>query len=186
MTEMKIPAHEAGIVRLFAIDLDESEIEAFNTRSNDSDGANDSYPIKEALGATAIDDDFFEIIRLKDLEDYGLDQYLITGAGLPKSEVAAHSVALNALKGHVLLVMSAAFEGYEQELSIKPPLRHVLTLHEDRPQVKFEPLPSESAKGNFETKPGKAKSDARMSGMVATVALLVMFALVGLMIWIAG
>jgi len=32
----------------------------------------------------------------------------------------------------------------------------------------------------------KPKSDARIGGMVATLALLVLFALVGLMIWIAG
>jgi hypothetical protein len=39
---------------------------------------------------------------------------------------------------------------------------------------------------SLEGKPKKKKSDAAMSGMIATYALLTMFALVGLMIWIAG
>ena len=34
--------------------------------------------------------------------------------------------------------------------------------------------------------PKKPMSDARIGGMVATVALIVLFAITGLMIWLAG
>jgi hypothetical protein len=53
------------------------------------------------------------------------------------------------------------------------------------PSVRFTPLPSQSARGVLAG--GKPPmSDARMGGMVATVALLVMFGLTALVIWLAG
>lgn len=186
MTKINVPAHEAGVIRIFAIDLPEDQIKAFQTATYTEDGDLDRFPLKDALGADHIDEDFIEIARLKDLEDYGFDQYLITGMGVPASEVAAHSVTLNALKGHVLIVMSSAFDGAAQALDVKPPLRHVLTFNDDREPVKFDPLPSEAAKGTLEPPVTAPKSDARIGGMVATVALLVLFALVGVMIWVGG
>jgi hypothetical protein len=49
----------------------------------------------------------------------------------------------------------------------------------------LEKLDTDAAKAML-PQPKPPKSDARMSGMVATAALLVMFLLVAIMIWIAG
>ena len=52
------------------------------------------------------------------------------------------------------------------------------------PPIQFETLPDAAAQGIL-TPRAQKYSNARMSGMVATVALIVMFALVGLLIWLA-
>jgi len=63
----------------------------------------------------------------------------------------------------------------------------ISTLKEQGANVVFEPLPNPDPVAAIESPPQKKRpSDAAMSGRVATVALLVMALLVGLMIWIAG
>jgi len=51
--------------------------------------------------------------------------------------------------------------------------------------VRFRPLPDEAAKAQVAGPAGKRRSDAAMSGRAAMVALLVLFALVAVMVWIA-
>jgi len=182
--KINVPAHEAKVVRLFAIDLDADALIAFRDPVYDDDG-NAKWRLKEALGATFLDEDFIEVFHVDDLEEMGLAGYLTEGAGIPADQVAEHHASLGALKGYVLLVMSAAFDGFANALNIKAPLRHVATLTEDGTPVAFDPLPDASAQGIVpQGKP--AKSDARIGGMVATFALLFLFALVGLMIWVAS
>ena len=83
--------------------------------------------------------------------------------------------------------MSAAFGGQEHTLDLPAGTRLVTTLREKAAIKVTPPLTSDSAEGNLDTKPVKPrKSDARMSGMVATYALLAMFTLVALMIWVGG
>jgi len=172
--KINVPAHEARVVRLFAIDLDARQIADF-----------ESSAVPSALGVRTLDADYIEVFHVSDLDGMGLAQYLTDGAGIPSEQVAQHHTVLSSLKGHVLLVMSAAFGGDAQTLQVKAPLRHVATLSEATTPIAFEPLPDASAKGV--TAQGKpVKSDARIGGMIATYALLFLFALVGLMIWVAG
>lgn len=49
------------------------------------------------------------------------------------------------MTGHALIVTSQAFGGKDQTIKPRAPLRHVATLHEDRPPVIFEHLPSDAA-----------------------------------------
>jgi len=132
--KISVPAHEAKVVRLFAIDLDEDALIAFRDPVYDGDG-NADWALKKALGATLLDEDFIEVFHVSDLEDMGLAGYLTEGVGIPSSQVAEHHASLSALKGYVLLIMSAAFDGFANELNIKAPLRHVATLTEDRAPV---------------------------------------------------
>ena len=68
-----------------------------------------------------------------------------------------------------------------------PEMSHVTTIGEGAALTVDAPLRSEAAEGVLDEPPQpKRMSDARQSGMVATVALLIMFALVALMVWIGG
>jgi len=181
---INVPAHEAKVVRLFAIDLTADEIIAFRDPVYDADG-NADWALKKALGATLLDEDFIEVFHIDDLGELGLAGYLTDGVGIPADQVAAHYATLSALKGFMLLITSAAFDGFANTLEVKPPLRHVATLNEDSAPVKFETLPDGGAKGAL-TDGKPPKSDARIGGMIAMYVLVFLFALVGLMIWIAG
>ena len=181
-----VKENEHGLVRLFSVDLPPTEIKAFQERDFDGEDDNPPWPLKEALGATYLDEDFTELFPVSDLTGLGLPGYMIEGLGIAEKDIAEDQARLSAIKGYVLIVTSKAFGGVAQTLHPRAPLKWIGTYAEESAPVTFEPLPSEAAQGNvnMETKPGP--SNAAMSGRVAMVALLVLALLVALMIWIAG
>lgn len=186
---MNVPAFESGVIRLFAIDLPSDQIEAFKTTSYIGDD-DTKWPLKDALGATFLDEGFIEVFPVSDLEGLGLAGYLSTGNDVPIDQVDQMAQHLDLIKGHVVLVMSSAFGGFAQSLTPRSPLRHVATFFTEGTPVTFEPLPDDSAQlgsGDDAIKPAKKKpSEAAMMGRIATYALLFMFALTGLIIWIGS
>jgi len=174
----EIKDNEHGVVRLFTVDLPEAELDDF---ADDSDVPS---ALQEALGVDRLNTEFVELFRVSTLEGVGLAGYMVDGLGVAEAEVEEDRTRLEALKGPVLIVLSSAFGGHAATLTPKPPLRWIGTYTEDRAPVNFKPLPSDSAKGNTG---GKAPpSDAAMSGRVASIALLVLFALVAVVVWVAA
>ncbi len=159
------------------------------------------------LGVDAVDRDFVEIFDLADLKGLGLVGYLTTGNAIPEAQLAPDRACLDALQGPVLILFAAAFANRPVTLHPDPRLTLMGSYAEEIPSVEFEPLPDADAKGRLAAPrsdavmpghptsqtmtpadappPAQKYSNARMSGMVATAALLVMFAMVSLMIWIA-
>jgi hypothetical protein len=166
-----VKSTEHGLVRLFAVDLPPEKIESFD--------------VAEALGVKALDPAQVELFAVSDLTGLGLSGYLNEGLGIAREEL--DSARLDALTGCVLIVRSAAFQGQSVKLSPKAPLRWVGTYPEESAPVKFEPLPSAAALGDVPPPTSKKRSsDAAMSGRVAMIALLVIFALTALVVWLAG
>lgn len=135
---MQIKAHEHGVVRLFAIDLPAADAQSFDTDA-----------LAAALGGVPLDGEQVDLINLNDLEDMGLDGYLIHGIGAAKSEVIQLRPQINALKGHVALIRSAAFGGMAATLAPQKPIRWVATFGEVPLDLTSTPLRSESAKGTL-------------------------------------
>lgn len=178
-----INATERGVIRIFMANLTTDQAASF-TESPDEDTP---APINRALGVSYLDTDFVELFPLSNLEGVGLASYLTDGLGVAKEDVAPHASRLNSMTGHVLIVLSQAFGGFETTITPTAPLKWIGTYTEEGASVKFEPLPSEGAKGAPVIPAGKPqKSDARIGGMIAMYALIAMFALVALMIWVAG
>lgn len=168
---------EHGVVRIFAVDLPEDQIAGFNRQ-------NGAWPLQDALGADVLNADHVELFPLSDLDELGLTGYLEQGHGIDPADLADMRGQLHALAGHVLIVTSRAFGGQAQTLTPCAPLRLIASFHEDATPVAFDPLPSKAARG---TTGGKAApSDAAMSGRIASLALLVLFALVALVVWVAS
>ncbi|SLN59284.1 hypothetical protein PEL8287_03203 [Roseovarius litorisediminis] len=174
-----IKATEHGVVRVFTVDLPPSELEGFNTR-------NGSWPLLEALGADTLDASQIELFPLSDLAEMGLAGYLEEGLGIPKDQINELRPQLAAMKGAVLILRSPAFGGVEQVLAPRAPLRLVGTFTEENATVSFVPLPKASAQGQVGASGKKAPSNAAISGRIAMFALLVLFALVGVMVWVAS
>ena len=135
------------------------------------------------LGPIVVNRDYVDVIEPAALTDMSVLQLIETGYDMPVDQATADSI--NATRGTIVLIMSAAFAGQAVKMRLPQHVRHVATLRET-PAIKVtDQLSAQSAGGNLSTAPVKPpKSDARVSGIVATSALLVMFALVGLMIWI--
>ncbi len=180
-----IPKNERGVVRIFAIDLDDSAQAEFTTRNTDE--GRDLWPLRDALGVADIQPRHVEVFPVADLADIGVAGYLAEGYAIAPEDIENVRPALEALTGLVILVWSPAFGGVETELEPKPPLRLVATLQEPQPDIRFDDLPDQSAKASTGETPQKRKvSDAAMSGRIAMLALIVAFAVVGLMIWVGA
>lgn len=179
-----VSSSEIGVLRLYAIDLAPEKITDFTEQPS---GEGEVWPLKDALGATDLDADCVDVFDVATLEQIGLSGYLVAGNGIAEADVAPYEDMLNSLQGHVAIVLSAAFGGFEGTLNPTPPLRYIAAFREEGAPVTFKPLPDDGAKRVEEAElTKKTPSDAAMSGRVATIALLVMAFLVWLMIKIAG
>ena len=200
MTQIIIPKGEQKTLRLFALDMTQAEIARLRDQGPPPgyafslDPANEfpeydpehdaRNPIAALLGVEHIDSAFTELFHSDDIAAIGLCAYLTDGNGVAQNQVAADFARLAAVQGALLIVFSAAFGGQGATLHPDPRLTLIGTYTEDIPPIRFEPLPGGTAMLN--RKSGKPMSNARISGMVATVALLIMFALVAVFVWLAG
>ncbi|MBU2994170.1 hypothetical protein Q4555_07665 [Octadecabacter sp. 1_MG-2023] len=183
---VKVSQYEKGLYRLYSVDLAEDYIAAF-ADPNHSGEADAAWPLKDALGATHLDEDYIEVFDVADLADMGLAQYMITGNGVAESDIEPYRELLDGVSGYVVMVATSAFGGVEQALAPVAPLRYIAAFKEDGMDVTFEQLPNPDPQAVLEDAPARKKpSDAAMSGRIATVALLVMAALVWVMIKVAG
>lgn len=174
---------EHGVIRIFMVNLSADEAARF---IESPDGTSPA-PVNRALGVDELDHTFVELFALNSLEGVGLAGYLVEGLGVAEADVAPYRSRLNGMSGHVLIVLSQAFGGHAATITPVAPLKWIGTYTEEGASVKFEPLPSKGAEGAVTGAPAKApKSDARIGGMIAMYTLIAMFALVGLMIWVAG
>lgn len=141
--------------------------------------------MQAVLGPVLVNTDYVDAITPGMLTDMTLPQLIEHGYDMPVGDADADQ--LRGIMGTAFLVMSAAFGGHSVQVDLPSNVRIVTVLREAPTITLSDPLSAESAKGTLQTKPAKPpKSDARMSGIVATYALLAMFALVALMIWVAG
>ena len=184
-----IPPNERHTLRVFALDMTATEVAVL--RDTDADlepGQVVPYLRAEAaarLLGVAVDVAQVEVFHSDDVEAIGLAAYLTEGNAVAEAQIAADAAMLDAYQGYVLTIRSQAFGGRAAMLVPDPKLRLMGTYAEMVPTVRFDPLPTASATGVL----GGGKppmSDARIGGMVATVALLFMFALTAFVIWFAG
>lgn len=145
--------------------------------------------LSAALGATVLDPAQVDIVDVAELGELGLSGYLAAGMGV----AGVDALALAAVQGPVALIRSAAFKGEAQVLQL--PAGGVLAGVYDEAtgtpavgdlvtEAAAPQAPAPTSEAEPEPAPRRA-SDAAMSGRVATIALLVLFALVAVMVWIA-
>ncbi|MEX1236004.1 MAG: hypothetical protein WEB56_13560 [Roseovarius sp.] len=182
--KIEITATETGVVRVFAVDIPADQIAAFTAR-------NGRWPLREALGAEALDADYVEVFDASDLASVGLPGYLADGHAIPEDQLEPMRARLMAQEGTLMVVTSRAFQGTAQTLTPRAPLSLIGTFQEADDPITFGALPDASARTpeaepEAEAPARKAPSDAAMSGRVATVVLLVLALLVIVMVWIAA
>lgn len=170
---LTIPANDHGQIRIFTLDMDPPT------------ALKDKQPegIAGAFGVL-LNPDYVDVLDVAALGEMSLTDYIEQGYDVQPD--AADKTALAGLKGWVVLVMSRATDGAETTLDLTPGLHHVTTIGIPLTLTAPNPLDSDAAKGVLTPTTKKPMSDARMGGMVATAALLILFALTALMIWVAG
>lgn len=176
---LTVSANEFGLIRVFR--LSDSLRDALG-------GTADMAPLETALGAIIAQPADVQVVSPDALRDMGLSTFLAMAYGIDAGALAATPGLEDGPDAAVAILRSGAFGGAAVALNDSPDARLIATLQEDTPAAaSLGGLQSQAAMGAISPPPGKpAKSDARIGGMVATLALLVLFALVGIMIWVAG
>lgn len=147
--------------------------------------APDGVRVATIIGPVALNMDFVDLITPDQRTAVPLPDLIRQGYDLPLTP--SQDAILRDVQGTVLLVMSRAFGGQAQQITLPASSTLVTILRETPTMTPSEKLTSASGAGELTGPPAKpGKSDARMSGMVATAALLIMFALVGLVVWVGG
>ncbi|MCO4848816.1 MAG: hypothetical protein KC448_12695 [Yoonia sp.] len=135
------------------------------------------------FGNIVLNTDYVDAITSGMLAEMSLPDFIRNGYDMPLSSIQAEE--LRGLMGTVVLVMSAAFGGQAIDIDLPSDVRLVMVLRETPSMAAPRPITTDSALGTVPPK-RKKPSDAAMSGRIATYVLLVLFALVAVMIWIAG
>jgi hypothetical protein len=171
---IEIPANDHGYIRVFATDMElPSEVTDKSPQA-----------LLDLLGAD-LDPTYVDIVRISDLGEMKLTDYIAEGYDMKADTVDKATV--DGISGYAILILSRATGDQAVTLNLAPGISHVTTYSPTARMTPPEPLPDASAKGNLDTAPVKApKSDARVGGMIATYALIIMFVLVGLMVWVGG
>lgn len=178
MSLAEIPAGERGVLRVFAVNLDAQA--AQHLQSTGATG------LAQLLGVDTLNTDYVEMFRIADLGELGLDDYLHTGYDVPRSALEAQTARLRALEGYALIVLSLAFEPEGATLPATADLTLIATFGDGGPDWSTDsPLLSSTAAEPHPTGK-KPPSEAAILGRVATFALLFLFALTALMVWIAA
>ncbi|WP_127114740.1 hypothetical protein [Shimia sediminis] len=177
MTRMQVTPTEHGLIRLFAVDLPLEDIKPFHTHTDDA-----VWPVQEALGASDLDPARVELFDVADLDELGLTGYMTEGLGIAASDLATDAARLDGLTGHVLIVFSAAFRSTAQSLTPRAPLRWIGTYAEEAAHVRFQPLPTDAAKGILSAAPPKT-ANPHLTLLWALLALPVLALIVGAVIY---
>lgn len=139
---MHIKSSERGVVRVFHIDLPREAVPRFTTQAGTGE-----WPVQYALGAKSLRDTFVEVIDIRDLGDMPLSEYLAKAHDLSGRDFEALRPQLDALRGHVLVLPSQAFDQTEQDLTVSNPLRWIATFNEPKATPRGAPIRSDAAKG---------------------------------------
>lgn len=178
---LTIPANDYGKVHVFQLDY-QLEMEIGHMGDYDR--------LARALGTPITEPRDVQIVSEAALHDLGLAQFLMMGHGIAEADIAPDMERLNALKGSFAIIRSGAFGGAAVTVPDGSEATWIATYTEERgTAAPLTPLTSDNSKGTAtpsDTAAKKPKSDARIGGMVATVALLLMGLLVWLMIWIGS
>lgn len=171
---LTIPANDHGQIRVFSV----SGPIAMALKADLERG------IAEAFGTPGLNLDFVDLVDIAALDQMTLVDLLQQGYDIQPD--AADKPALDRITDHALLIMSRATSGQEVTLTFAPGVEHVTTCGQAAQLTVPSPIPTEAATGLIPDPPARQKSDAAIGGRVATIALIVLFALVALMVWIGG
>lgn len=142
--KMEVKASERGYVRVFAVSLSRDEAARF-VAGPEAEGGD--WPLRDALGAEALDPAWVDLVHPETLDEVGLAGYLTQGLGVAEAELEGARERLAAITEPVVVLPSQAFAGTAQTLAPAAPLRWIGTFREEGAPPVTERLRSASAEG---------------------------------------
>ncbi|ETA51819.1 hypothetical protein [Ponticoccus alexandrii] len=179
MKHVEINGSDTETLHLFHLDLPPEAVERFTTMAGTGE-----WPLKYALGATALRPAFVETVRISDLGPMPLSRYLAEAHGLSETALAADRATLDAMTGHVVILPPQAFDNTTQTLSPAAPLTHVGAYGGPAPKGRGAPLRSAGAEGSLtgKTPDGAGRGSGTLlklllAGIAVVILLVLLLAL---------
>lgn len=165
VSPLAITAGERGVIRLFALEMPPEQ-----ARFLSEPGA-----VAQMLGieGTDLNPSQIDIFALDDLEELGLEGYLLDGCAISSDQI--NRAVISALTGHVLLIRSRAFRDHPVTLTPAPQLTLVATYHEPPTDWSGDSIETDSAK--IRPSPRAARSQARRIGAILFGAVILLVAI---------
>ncbi len=166
---------ERGVVRIFALTIEAGGIKAFR-----APGAIDT-----ALGVQNVVTEYVEVFPITDLAGVGLAAYLVDGCGVPETVVEPERERLDAIEGHVMVVLSRAFDGNPAQIQPAGQLRLIGTFSETPVDWSGNgPIETQSARpgSGTATAPRKTRARARIVGASIFAVFILLICLIVLLI----
>ena len=155
-----IPAFEHGVVRVLTGDFpSEAALRAYALPEGAAEGA--PWPLRDDLGASALDPRGVEAFPMANLKGMGLPGYLRMAYGV--SEREASDPALAEAGGGVILIASRAFGGRAARLAVPDRLRHLGAFHDAEAAPGPAPSPGRAVGGAAGTTAERPPPDASAS-----------------------
>ncbi len=169
----QVPSSERGVVRLFTSDHDAEGNSAITPQN-----------VQKLLGdGLDLDPSRVEVFPSTVLEAMGLAAYLREGYGIPEEDLSRTAAALDAMKGLVILVASAAFRGEAVTLDPKPGIRFVGAFSEPSMAPPEKMAPTSAAEGVLSPEAVSAPTEVRR-GSSWPLILLALIAAAGLVLFL--
>lgn len=173
---LDIPAHEAGMIRVFAVNRPPADVQADLKRMPVADLARD------LLNAPHLDTASAEVFPVSDLSGVGLGAYLSEGYAVEPAALDADRARLDALGGYVMLLFSDSFAGAAATLSPGAEVTLIGTYAEFKPEGAGKPVRSKSAQPYSGTA-ATPSAPAKRSAMGSIIVLLALVIASGLGLW---
>lgn len=174
---LSVPAHELGVLRLFALDPDAPTLAALRPPHQLEAGQ-----LAPLLGLSTLREGQAERFAINDLGDFTLTEFLRIAHDIRSDELAPHQPLLDSLKGHVLALHSPAFSGAATRLTPAPGLRFLGAFRRnDAPPA---PLSLPATEKDETLSPPLSAPSRRGSGLAILTALALLLALgLALLLW---
>lgn len=171
--ELAVTAHEAGIVRLFAIDPAAPALAAILPPH-----PLDAGHLAPLLGLASLREDGAERIAIADLGDYTLSEFLRIGHDLRSADLAPVAARLDSQTGQILLLHSTAFAGQAAQITPATGLRFLGAFHRNDAPAAPLSLPAHERPEILEPHPDDDSPAPRRRHLWVKLILAVMLAIV--------
>lgn len=177
---LAVSAGEQGVVRVFTVDMETSQIARIKSPTGDMP------PLGAALGALVgldwVDPAQAELFDTLDLEELGLGGFLRDGSGVPAAQLDEKAALLDEINGVVLILYSKAFQSEATTLRLSTNVAFVTAFQQERAPIQFAPLPSAAATGTTSSV-APAKANPHLNLLLAVLALPILCLIVGALAW---
>ncbi len=182
MTQIEINGSDTRTLHMLQLDLPPEAVDRFTHMAGTGE-----WPLKYALGAAKLREEFVDVVAVKDLDPMSLAQYLAQAYDVSATALGADAARIDGLQGHVVILPPQAFGGTSQVLTVAAPLRLIGSYGGASPKPRGAKVTADTARGLAASGAGPTtKGQGGSRTLLVVLAVIAVLALVLLVSLIRG